>query len=192
MFQGISPLTVTPSPSSPNHHSLLPGTSGSAYGCAVLPVLGNKAHHTLDSHHLKGPLLPQLWEHFLWEGVVCPPAHSCHPGVGVVGWTLLILCIPHLQALEQHIFLPESYSATHKWGILTSHLLLTPGAQNQSTGLAKGQTPPPPTPSLSFSCLSIPFGPKKLLSHQRQCKPKRSCQSAPAGRHLQGSPASQM
>ena len=149
MFQGISPLTVTPSPSSPNHHSLLPGTSGSAYGCAVLPVLGNKVHHTLDSHHLKGPSLPQLWEHFLWEGVVCPPAHSCHPGVGVGGWALLILCIPHLQAPEQHSF-PQSLTQPLTSGassLLTCFSLL--GLRTSPRAWLRVRLPhPQPHPSL--------------------------------------------
>lgn len=162
----------------------MPGTSGSAYGYSVLPELGKKSHHTLDSHHLESFSLPQLWEHFLWESVVCPPAHSCHPGVGELGRALLILCVPHLQALEQHSFLPEADSAIHKWAssLLTHFSLL--GLKTSPWAWLRVRTlppPPHPLPSLSFSYPSIPFGPNKLVSHQRRCKPKSSCRQAPAG-----------
>ena len=165
----------------------MPGTSGGAYGCAVLPVLGNKSHRTLDSHHLKGSSLSQLWEHFVGERGL-PSCLLFPPGVGVLGWALLILCVPHLQALEQHRFLPESYSAIHKRGILTRTCFSLLGLGTSPRAWPRVRPPPP---FLSFSYLSIPFGPNKILSHQRQCKPKSCCKSAPAGRHLQGSPASQ-
>lgn len=161
-------------PLAPPTASLLSVISGSACGCAVSPPIRNKPITLLSSRHLTAPAVGAL---SLGEcGLV--PAWSGSIGVGSPG----PLCTS--SPGPGPALLPPRASHSHSQ-TEDPHFSPAPpsGAQNRSTGLAKGQNPFIPLFLISLF-LSAPRN--SFLSRQCQCEPKAllkigSCRQAPAG-----------
>lgn len=168
-------------PLAPPTASLLSVISGSACGCAVSPLIRNKPHHAPQLTPSHCPSCGSPFFGRVWSGASLEWEHW-----GGLSWSSVHLVS---RARGQHCFRPEPHTAIHKQRILTSHLLLPRGLKTGPQAWLRVRTP-----SSLFFLFLYSFRHQETPSFPVSVSVSRklSCKSAPADRHLQGSPTSQV